>query len=110
MHTFERELERLADRVGQGDSVALAELRHELELRLGPIVRRALRTETENSPLTQRVRSAARRLAPHPSEAACKPPRGFVGRVASSLRDSVLGRLRAKPALYGAARETVCGS
>jgi hypothetical protein len=110
MHSFEQELERLAARGRQGDPVALAELRHELELRLEPIVRRALRTQTGTSPLVQRVQAAARRLAPSPPEAAGERPRGFIGQVASSLRNSVLDHLRVRPALPCAVGDTVCGN
>lgn len=52
------ELENLAAQARAGDPLAANRLRHELEARLGPIVRRALRGGA--SPLDGRIRAAAR--------------------------------------------------
>lgn len=72
------ELENLAARARAGDALAADRLRHELETRLGPIVRRAMRGGP--TPLAGRVRAAAGR----PGDAG-RSVGGAVRRVSASV-------------------------
>jgi hypothetical protein len=93
------ELERLAARARAGDSLALGQLKHELEDHMERIVRRAVRSRQGGSQLTERIVAV---VGP--------PPRGdernrHIGRVARQMCESVLNRLG--PAAPPPARDTI---
>jgi len=91
MNAHDSSLPALADRVNEGDPSALPAFEQELERHLTRIVRRALRADVSDSPLTRRIQAEARAW-----ERKSDPDSGALAeRLAGSLQAAVVGRLRA---------------
>ena len=100
-------LQSMAARAGRGDAAAALELQHELEHRIGPIVRRALRTGTPPSALVERIRAAAARVAHSGPSAPATDPTRFATQVAQSLCESVVRQVRVDAPAGHATKDTV---
>src|SRR5690242_18159761 len=98
-------LEELEARAARGDRGALAELRHELEGRLVPLVRHALGGAGRPA-FRQRVWATARQLARYAGE---QPPdrERLARRIASCLSESLVDRLARAPSAGRGLQETV---
>jgi hypothetical protein len=107
MHTNRGELHTLAARVEQGDAAAAARLRQRLGPELVRIVGRALHAGGADSPLARRIVARAARLDPDAGRAAPAERDRLVGPVAEALCQSVLDRLRDRPAAARRLAETV---
>ncbi len=93
-------LQALAIRAGQGDAVAMAELRRQLEGSMNRIVRRALREESETSALGKRILAVAERA---PTARRDRDGRALADWVSGRICDSVYGNLR----VFSPATDTV---
>ena len=100
-------LQLLAERAGQGDPVALARLRQELEPSMVHIVRRYMRVGPRLSPLARRIQATAHALGDSPDAWPQADRQVLVDQVAQRLCDSVCGRLRARPELNHRLADTV---
>ena len=98
-------LQDLADRAGRGDRAALADLRHELEGRLVPLVRQAL-GGAGTPAFRRRVLATAGQLARY---AAQQPPdrERLARRVAACLCESLVDRLARGPVSSQRLQETL---
>ncbi len=107
MSYFTNDLHHLAARACTGDAGAAVALRRELQPHMLRIVRRALRSTTGASALTERIRAAVDRLsgdvpAHRPTDSA-----RLVRRVAHDICDSLIGRIRAESPDHRPLCETV---
>jgi hypothetical protein len=84
-------LRALAAEVGRGDRAAKEQLQQQLAPHLARIVRRAMLHVSGTSPLTQRVRAAARRVA---RTEAPQAQEELIGQVGEDLCESLLSRLQ----------------
>ncbi len=96
-------LQKLADRINQGDPSALPVFERELGRQLTRVVRRALRAEGSPSPLARRIQAEARELDKGDPDG-----RRLVDRVAEGLRAAVVGHLRAGCPSQVEIGDTVC--
>jgi hypothetical protein len=94
------QLTKLARQASAGDSGALATLRQELHGRLGPIVRRALRSDA-HSPLARRLAAAAR------TSAAPLSPDAQLVQAVQRVCDSISNGLKQARAVECPALETI---
>ena len=107
MHAHENAFLLLADRAGSGDARAQVDFRRQADLAMVPMVRRALNS-TDNSPMTQNIRAAARQFASrHPGLREADPD-SFIRHVARWLAATMSARVSAGWRLDQAQRETVC--
>jgi hypothetical protein len=97
-------LQCLARRAQGGDAEAALSLQAELEPQMLRIVRRALRSGKQASPLTRRILAEADQAA---DQGANWPSGERDQLVARRLCDSVIGGLRPDPGIHHRMRETV---
>jgi len=110
MHSADQTMQDLVRRAGQGDALALAELRQELQPQMIRIVRRALRTETVNSALAQRIRTTVHQVYGSAKNRSAKDSDGLVGQVARRLCDVLAGHLQVATLEGREIRETIRNS
>lgn len=91
------ELDVLAAKVHAGDAGAAAKLRRELESRMVPIVRRALRGGAAATPLARRILAEAGRVAPRGWNGPAEERERLIGHVARRVCGSVLDGLAPAP-------------
>ena len=101
------QLQELEARVSQGDADAEGELINHLEPQMECMVRRAMRTRPNATPLDRLIRAEINRLSP-----TINPNQGVVDRrvaqqVAQRICAAVVDRLRPKPLGIREARDTV---
>jgi hypothetical protein len=97
-------LQKLTERVTDGDRAAMSALRAEMEPHLERILRRALRPNTPRSPMTDGLRHVACRVLRADSPVGTKP---CAPRLAAHLTNRVIDRLRHVPAACGSAETLV---
>jgi hypothetical protein len=99
--------ELLAQQTRRGDCHASAQLRRHVQPHLAIIVRRAIRTDDDHSPLTRRIRTAARQTARDCQETPTQDQERLVKPVARRLCDWLLTRLQGRAGDTRATNETV---
>ena len=109
MSYFGNDLHQLAAQARTGDAGAVVALRRELQPHMLRIVRRAMRSTTGPSAVTQRVRAALDRLSGgNPGQPGGDAER-LVHRVAHDICESLIGRMQAEQPHHRPMCETVRG-
>jgi hypothetical protein len=103
MNRLDTNIYSLGERASRGEPVASVELRRQLETRLRPVVRRALRLR-DDAELSQRILAAARRRTAGdlPADADRRP--GLIDQVARDLAALLALGLHRRPAQLPAPR------
>jgi hypothetical protein len=107
MSSANQTMQDLARRARQGDALALAELREDLRPQMVRIVRRALRSETDNPPLVQGIRATADQVRCSAKNRAAKDSDGLIGQIARRHCDLLARKLQGDAFAGRTLRETM---
>ena len=105
MHRENKEFSDLCRAVARGDSIAVARFRYTVAPCLRTIIRRALRSENDHSPVLRRIRVAVEKLQAKRASDTTQPDRPCSSHVAWKVCDMLIQIVQSTPRL--APHETI---